>query len=70
MPDDNDWGKYQKLVLHELERLNKLYEAANERLARIETEIAMLKVKSGAWGAVMGLVAAVGAILVKMLVAK
>lgn len=57
MPDDNNsWNKYQKLVLHELERLTKCYEVTNERLTEIEKDIVMLKVKSGLWGATAGAV--------------
>ena len=71
MPGENgSWEKYQKLVVHELERLNQCYETLNKRLGKIETDIAMLKVKSGAWGAIMGLITALGAILVKYLLAK
>jgi hypothetical protein len=39
-------------VLKELERLNNGMESMNKELTNIRVEIAMLKVKSGMWGAV------------------
>lgn len=48
----NGWNEYQKLVLNELERHNKLIESIRYDLSDIKTEIAMLKVKSGLWGMV------------------
>ena len=47
---NGEWDQYQKLVLSELERHNSLLEKMDEKLAKVNTEIAMLKVKSGLWG--------------------
>lgn len=54
MPDTNGWSEYQKLVLSELERHNGLIEDIRNKLGKIETDIAMLKVKAGFWGALAG----------------
>lgn len=54
MPPENGWNEWSKFVLKELERLNHCYENLNKTAGRIQTEIAMLKVKSGIWGAIGG----------------
>ena len=65
MPPDmaNGWSEWSRHVLAELERLSSACETHNSalsktreellgRVGKIHTEIAMLKVKSGAWGAI------------------
>ena len=53
MPDNPDtWREWSKYVLKELERLNELMEGTRHDVAALRTEVAMLKVKSGLWGAV------------------
>lgn len=57
MPDgSNGWPAWGKYVLKELERLNEQMEAINKKVDRLAIEIAMLKVKSGVWGLVGGLI--------------
>lgn len=51
---DNGWNEWSKHVLAELERLNECYNGVNSQLQKIHVEIAMLKVKSGMWGAIGG----------------
>jgi len=71
----NGWGEYAKYVLKELERLNKSLDDLEQRLidiqtkdlAKIRTEIAMLKVKSGLWGAVAGMVPVIIVLLINYL---
>lgn len=61
------WNEWSKHVLKELERLNDCYasllkahgdtkESDGQRYGRLKTEIAILKVKSGMWGAIAGAV--------------
>lgn len=65
------WGEYRKLILAELERLNRVISALdskleafrNDDISSLKVEVAMLKVKAGLWGALAGLVPAIGAIL-------
>jgi len=45
-----DWQEYQKYVLNELQRHNTLLERMNDKLSKVDAEIATLKVKSGLWG--------------------
>lgn len=52
-----DWSEYQKLVMAELERHNEVLEGLSKQINDIHIEIAMLKVKSGLWGAAAGFLA-------------
>ena len=52
----NNWSEYQKLVLAELERHGSLISEVDQKITDLRVEIAMLKVKSGVWGAAAGLV--------------
>lgn len=56
MASENGWNEWSRHVLAELERLNGGYESINDQLRKIHIEIAMLKVKSGMWGALGGCV--------------
>lgn len=59
-----DWKYYQKLVLAELERLNSNIESLNDKAARNEKEIAVMKVRSGVWGSISGMIAAIIAFVI------
>jgi len=59
--DTNGWGKYSKLVLHELQRLNQCREkdlkehqefkdCVKRSFEGIRIDLAVLKVKAGVWG--------------------
>jgi len=50
----NGWNEYSRLVLSELERLDVGQVALNEKMNKVLTEIALLKVKSGVWGLLGG----------------
>ena len=74
----NGWSEYRRLVLSELERLHKgQLELRNEiaqlrrdtatELAKVRSDIAMLKIKSGVWGAAAGLIPAIIAILLTLM---
>lgn len=58
LPRSNGWPEYSRLVLKTLDRLNERDEATRRDLAALGTEVAMLKVKAAAWGAVAGMVVA------------
>jgi hypothetical protein len=56
--DDNEgngWEQYQKLVLSRLEEIRDTSHDTEERLRRIEMEIALLRLKSSLWGGVAGM---------------
>lgn len=74
MPDPMEtesWVEYRRLILQALERLDGEIRGLNAKMdafraddiATIKVEVAMLKVKAGMWGAVMGLVTGVAAAL-------
>ncbi len=54
------WQEWSKFVLKELKRLGDAYEnltdKVNEELTELKTEVAMLKVKSGIWGLIGGII--------------
>ena len=50
----NGWNEYSKMVLKELENNEKDHKIMMDKLNKIQVEIAMLKVKSGVWGAIAG----------------
>ena len=71
---ENDWSSWgraavlemvanMKHILSELERQNKQLEALAEKISQIRTDITMLKVKSGMWGAAAGAIPALGAFI-------
>lgn len=70
--NNNGWDRWQNYVLNELKRLNSSYEGivgtmsnirAND-LTKIKTEISALKVKSGIWGLMGGMIPAIIAIII------
>lgn len=63
----NNWSEYQKLVLAELERHGSLISEVDEKISDLRVEIAMLKVKSGVWGAAAGLISVMVFLLYQLL---
>lgn len=59
----NGWNEWSRHVLAELERLNECYKSLDVTQRIILTEIAMLKIKSGLWGAGAGMIPATIALL-------
>lgn len=66
MAPRNGWNSYQKLVLSKLDEhgehldalAREVAEIRNTDLTDLKVEIAMLKIKAGAWGAAAGLLPA------------
>ena len=66
---NNGWGEWKRLVLSKLEdqskdiaELRNVVNQQNIQLAKMETSF---KLKSGVWGAMSGIIAALLAILIK-----
>lgn len=54
--NQDGWGSYERLVLAKLEELSEDIKEIQSTQARQNVEIAMLRVKSGLWGATAGLI--------------
>ncbi len=53
MPEStNGFNEYKKLILSELEKLNGKMDDFLEDQQKMKVEIAVLKIKSGIWGAI------------------
>lgn len=52
------FNEYRMLILNELERDDQRLSHIEETLVIIQKEIVKLQMKSGVWGALMGLIAA------------
>jgi len=52
----NGWEKWGTHVLEEMKRLNINYERINKQITIIREDIAALKVKSGVWGTIGGVI--------------
>lgn len=61
----NGWDEWSKYVLKTLESQAEDIKAINDSIQQIKVDIAMLQVKSGAWGAIGALIMIVLARLVK-----
>jgi len=57
----NGWNEYSKLVMSELEKHGDKLEKISEQMIKHNEELAQLKVKAGAWGAVSATVVSIGA---------
>jgi hypothetical protein len=55
-PVDNGWHEYQKLVLAELQRLDRSLQAVQADVSEIRLHVAVLRTKAVTWGAVGGLI--------------
>ena len=63
MAENNGWGQYQKLVMDKLGEHDDKFTSIEDKLMRIQVDIATLKVKAGVWGGVAGLIPVVVAIV-------
>lgn len=54
----DEWGKYQRLVLAELRRLNGWCEKLDERWQDLDRRLVAIEARSALFGAAAGLVAA------------
>ena len=50
------WDQYQKLVIDKLNEHDSKFMVLENKLTRIQIDIATLKVKAGVWGGIAGLV--------------
>ena len=62
MTEMNGWNQYQKLVMDKLTEHDEKFTSIEEKLVKLQVDIATLKVKAGVWGGVAGLIPVVIAI--------
>ena len=63
MTETNGWGQYQKLVMDKLGEHDDKFTSIEDKLMKIQVDLATLKVKAGVWGGVAGLIPVVVAIV-------
>ena len=54
--NDNGWNEYKKMLLSDRKNNRENFEKLFEKIDEIRVDIATLKVKSGIWGAIGGLI--------------
>ena len=62
MTELNGWDQYQKLVIDKLSDHDEKFTSIEDKLIKLQVEIATLKVKAGIWGGIEGLIPVVIAI--------
>ncbi len=63
MTQTNGWSQYQKLVVDKLGDHDEKFTSIEDKLMKIQVDIATLKVKAGVWGGLAGLIPVVVAIV-------
>ena len=63
MAQENGWSLYQKLVVDKLDDHDGKFTSIEDKLTKIQVDIATLKVKAGVWGGVAGLIPVVIALV-------
>ena len=63
MTTPDGWTRYEVHVLEELKRLSASTDRIEGEIVVIHEEVASLRVKSGVWGAIAGLIPAAGILL-------
>ena len=56
-PTSNGWNEYQRLVLAELQRLDRSVQSTRAQLAEVRVAVEVLRSRAVTWGALGGLVA-------------
>ena len=62
MTEMNGWNQYQKLVMDKLTEHDEKFTSIEDKLVKLQVDLATLKVKAGVWGGVAGLIPVVIAI--------
>lgn len=70
MAENQEWSRWENYVIEKLKSLERSHQSLLEELHKIEIQIAMLKVKSGLWGAAGAAIPIVGLILFELLSGK
>lgn len=65
--EENGWGQYKLLVVHELKRLNDELTGIRADIQQIDRDLLTLKVKASIWGAVAGFAVSLVPVIVRIL---
>jgi hypothetical protein len=68
--ENGNWNSWAVYVLKELERLNSCYSSLDDKIGKIQQDIAMLKVKAGIWGAIGGCIPIIIMLAIKFIEKK
>ena len=63
--EQNDWSKYEQLVLSELKRISRDVTDIYSHVDKLREEVAALKVKSGVWGLLGGTIPVIIAVVIE-----
>lgn len=66
-PDSHNWEESSLFVQKELERLNACFATLNVKMDQLLRDVIILKVKSGVYGLVGGLLPAIAALIYYLL---
>lgn len=64
---ENGFGEYRRLLFHRLEEQKEELVAIKHELHQLTIDVATLKVKAGLWGAVAGVLPALGMLILHFL---
>lgn len=64
---NGDWYAHKKLVMSELDRISDKIGGLEKKIDMLRSDVIMLKIKSGIWGLVAGLIPVTIAIAAKAL---
>lgn len=62
---DGDWREYRRLVIDKFDDLTARLDAANIKLEQLTIDMAIIKLKSGLWGAGIALLVSLAAAFLK-----
>lgn len=60
-----DWNAYKKLVMSELDRISSRIGLLEKKIDLLRGDVIMLKIKSGVWGLMAGLIPVTIAMIAK-----
>ena len=66
----SDWSQWEKYVVEQLKSHEEDHDEIQKALVQIRIDIAMLKVKSGIWGAIGASIPIIGMVLFEFLMKK
>jgi hypothetical protein len=63
MSNTNGWNEYQRLVISELQRLDKSVQSTRSELSELRVAVEVLRTRAVTWGALGGFVVGLATVL-------